>query len=184
MRFTRGSGSLLTITLLATTSLLGIPALAEPSTPLNSSPTSETTPTRTAVAGAFEGTLPVIPTSVSPSGEFMAVGSYRFTGTWVGVVTLEMKGTLDHTTGNWQATSTDVFRGTWTGDGSRGEMTWQVRTWGNFLTGANWGEILIVTGAGSPTFDCSHGSFTFDGVSNPVVSIGGYSGTWVHGCPD
>ena len=41
----------------------------------------------------------------------------------------------------------------------------------------------IVDGDGDPTFRCSSGHLTFDGVTPGPTGFGGYRGVWIHGCP-
>ncbi|HVE93994.1 MAG TPA: hypothetical protein VNB24_03665 [Acidimicrobiales bacterium] len=160
----------------------GVDALRNPLAPPQSA-SSSTGTTTTQVAGGWQGTPPVVPLSANPDGTFTAVGDYTLNGTLVGTMTFEMSGRFDPATGNWDANSVDVFRGVYLGDNSQGTLTWKVHTWGNFITGANWAEVEIVGGSGDPTFQCSSGRITWDGFANPAASFGGYSGTWVHGCP-
>jgi hypothetical protein len=40
-----------------------------------------------------------------------------------------------------------------------------------------------VSGGGDPTFRCSSGHLTFDGLAPVATGFGGYQGSWIHGCP-
>jgi hypothetical protein len=43
-------------------------------------------------------------------------------------------------------------------------------------------EADIVGGDGDPSFRCSSGHVAFDGLDPVVTGLGGYRGTWTHGC--
>lgn len=140
--------------------------------------------THTAAAGGWEGTPPAIPTSIDPeTGRFEVVGHAVWNGTWVGVSVFEMTGTVDLATGDYVATATTEFTGTWLVEGSHGKLFWTESMTGNLITGEFSGTFDIVRGSGDPAFECSSGHFTWSGFSPAFASYGGYSGTWIHGCP-
>ncbi|HVF52339.1 MAG TPA: hypothetical protein VNC78_01900 [Actinomycetota bacterium] len=142
--------------------------------------------TRTAIAGAWEGSPPVFPTSIDPdTGKFTVVGHAVWSGDWVGVSIFHMKGTINLATGDYVATAETEFQGTWLdGDNnSRGALKWREKMRGNFITGVFVGTFDILEGSGDPAFGCSSGHFTWAGYAGPAASYGGYQGTWIHGCP-
>ncbi len=94
------------------------------------------------------------------------------------------KANVNFVTGNFRSTGTGTFTGMYLGDRSKGTLTWRETWTGNVFTGAAWGVFDVTGGDGDPTFRCSSGRLVTPGyIALVATSYGGYSGTWLHGCP-
>jgi hypothetical protein len=152
----------------------------------SSAPAPSKGTTSTSIAGGWEGSPPVVPTSLEEDANHTYhatfMGHAIFDGDLVGVTIFSGEATVDPNTGDWEGTATTEFHGAWLGDGSQGTLKWHEYLSGNFITGAFQGYFDIDSGSGDPSFQCSSGHFTWDGYTILPASYGGYSGTWIHGC--
>lgn len=117
------------------------------------------------------------------SGDFTCVGGSTWQGSWTGVTHYDVKGHYDVATGNMRGTLVEDFVGLYLPDRSHGILHMAHRFTLDGATSALHIESTILGGEGDPTFRCSSGHLTWDGTAPGETGWGGYSGTWVHGCP-
>jgi hypothetical protein len=92
-------------------------------------------------------------------------------------------GRYDPASGNMRGTFTETFVGSYVPDKSHGTLLFSERFVIDGATSVLHIDTDIVGGDGDPTFRCSGGHLTFDGITPGETGFGGYQGTWVHGCP-
>ena len=141
--------------------------------------------TATTVSGGWQGTPPVVPTSVDlTTSTISVVGQYTLHGSWTGVVYFSSDDVrVDTTNGDYTFSTEATFAGTWVPGNAVGTVTWRETVAGNVITGETKAAIEITGGTGDATFQCSSGELMWVGYANPATSFGGYTGTWQHGCP-
>jgi hypothetical protein len=139
--------------------------------------------TATTVGGSWVGALPCVFTSLDPAtGKFTCTGSTTWQGSWTGLTHFDIKGVMDPSTGDMRATATETFVGL--AGRSTGSLMFTESMTLEGPTGAVLVEGDIVSGSGDPAFRCSSGHVSFDGFVFPGVAggLGGWRGTWKHGC--
>jgi hypothetical protein len=160
--------------------LLGTGLIAAPAGAA-SSPSGVTTST---VGGSWAQIVNCVFTSIDPStGDFTCVGGSTWEGSWTGVTHYEVTGTYNATTGDMHGTFHEVFTGIYVPDKSHGTLGFQERFVIEGATSVLHIDTDIVDSDGDPTFRCSSGHLTFDGLTPGPTGFGGYRGTWIHGCP-
>jgi len=117
------------------------------------------------------------------TGDFSCVGGSTWEGSWTGVTHYEVTGTYNPTTGDMHGTFHETFVGIYVPDKSRGTLGFEERFVIDGATSVLHIDTEIVEGEGDPTFRCSSGHLTFDGLAPGPTGFGGYRGTWIHGCP-
>ena len=139
--------------------------------------------TKSTVGGSWVQWANCVFTSFDPaSGDFSCVGGTTWEGSWTGVTSYEIEGNLDLATGDTRGTIDETFVGTYLPDMSTGSLRFRESFTLDGATFAVHIEAHVVEGSGDPTFECSSGRATFDGLAPLVTGFGGYHGTWVHGC--
>jgi hypothetical protein len=116
------------------------------------------------------------------TGDFRCVGGSTWEGAWTGITHYDVTGNIDPTTGDMRGAFTEIFTGTALDDKSTGTLTFRETFTIRGATQALHIEADIVGGDGAPTWRCSSGHVTFDGLDPLVTGIGGYHGSWSHGC--
>jgi hypothetical protein len=170
-----GRRSLVAILVLAAVTAVGGPARAA------GGPLGVTTST---VGGSWAQIVNCVFTHYDPSsGAFTCVGGSTWEGSWTGVTHYDVTGTVNPATGDMRGSLTETFVGTYVPDRSRGTILLSERFVIDGATGVLHIASDIVGGDGDPTFRCSGGHATFDGVAPGETGFGGYQGTWIHGCP-
>lgn len=142
-------------------------------------------PGTTTVGGSWVNVLACVFTSFDPAtGAFTCTSSSTWEGSWTGITHFDAEGVIDPATGDLRGTFTETFIGTHLADRSMGSLTFVESFTVEGATGAVLIEADIVRGSGDPTFGCSSGHATFDGFAAPAAgsSLGGWRGTWTHGC--
>jgi hypothetical protein len=149
--------------------------------------------TETWVAGAWQATPSLFLTGAGdlPSGACRGVpytalatlmGS--FSGTWL---EKSMTASCDTTQLpkhlRYHSSGKGTLSGVYFGDLSHGTLTWTGHWDGDMISGESTGVFEITGGGGDATFRCSSGHLTFAGYTTAPTSFGGWSGSWVHGCP-
>lgn len=136
------------------------------------------------VHGSWQTLVPAALTSFSPSpgnpttGAFTAVGSTEWFGSWTGVTTYTMSGTIDLLTNESTGVLQETFIGTAGSTSATGtlELTEQYT-----LDASGWLGIRCRIVSGSGAFAGAHGKVTFAGQMLSIVSGSGtYTGTWTH----
>lgn len=134
------------------------------------------------VTGTWQALLPDVITSFEPSGAdptkgaFTAVGSTLWNGSWTGVTTYTVRGTIDLVTNANSGTLAETFTG---GSSAAGSGTIDLTE--TFLLDAT-GHLTIRTSivAGSGDFQGSHGRVDFDGhMISIATGSGTYNGRWL-----
>jgi hypothetical protein len=139
--------------------------------------------TVTRVGGSWANGVPCVFTSLDPdTGKFSCTGSSTWQGSWTGVTHGVVEGVMDRATGDMRGTITETFVGL--AERSSGSLEFTESFNLDGATGALLIEADIVSGSGDPVFRCSSGHVSFDGFVFPGVvgGLGGWRGTWKHGC--
>jgi hypothetical protein len=140
--------------------------------------------TTSTVGGSWAQVVNCVFTRYEPStGDFSCVGSSTWEGSWTGVTHYDVIGRYDAATGGMRGTLDETFIGAYVPDKSRGTLHFSERFVIDGATSVLHIDTDIVGGDGDPTFRCSGGRLTFDGIAPGATGFGGYQGTWVHGCP-
>jgi len=140
--------------------------------------------TTSIVGGSWAQVVNCVFTRYDPSsGDFNCVGSSTWEGAWTGVTHYDVTGTYNVTTGDVHGTFHETFIGIYVPDKSHGTLGFQERLVIDGATSVIHIDTEIVDGDGDPTFRCSSGHLTFDGLTAGPTGFGGYRGTWIHGCP-
>ncbi len=82
----------------------------------------------------------------------------------------------------YRNSGTGTFDGVFFGDQSQGSFTWKGTWTGDAISGQSIGVFDITSARGDPTWGCTTLRLAFDGYVNFATSVGGYHGTWIHGC--
>lgn len=140
------------------------------------------------VEGKWQTLVPAALTSFTPSkanpttGAFTAVGSTEWRGTWIGVTTYTMSGTIDLLTNESSGVLQETFIGTTGGTPAAAGEVGTLMLTEQFTLGVD-GDLQIhcriVGGAGR--FAESRGHVDFEGQMLSVVEGSGtYAGAWKH----
>jgi hypothetical protein len=137
----------------------------------------------TVVGGSWVGLANCVFTSFDPAtGDFVCIGSTSWEGSWTGITHYDLTGNFNPVTGDWHGTITETFTGTSLADKSTGSLNLQGSLTVEGATQAVHVEEDIIDGDGDRSFRCSSGHATFDGLADAVGGMGGYHGSWTHGC--
>ena len=136
------------------------------------------------VGGSWAQIVNCVFTRYEPStGDFSCVGGSTWEGSWTGLTHYDVTGRYDPATGDMRGSFTETFVGTYVPDKSHGTLLFSERFVIEGATGVLHIDTDIVSGDGDPTFRCSGGHLTFDGLAQGETGFGGYRGSWIHGCP-
>lgn len=128
------------------------------------------------VHSSWQQLINCAPTSYDPFTKKLSCGgSTYWKGTWTGITSYRVSGTVDLLTGDALGTIRETFVGR-ADDGSVGTLEFRERFW---LTGATKRfdlEATIVRSTGG--FAGSNGRATFDGTDNLITGSGTYAGHW------
>lgn len=138
----------------------------------------------THVSGGFTNAPMAIPTGLDPAtGNFSGLCPEQWLGDLTGNSTCDIvTAHFDPMTGAFSGSITDTFVGTFMGDHSTGTLVLSEHAVGNVFVGNAIVDGDIVASSGDPTFRCSHGHITIPVQLTVAEALGGYYGTWVHGC--
>jgi hypothetical protein len=140
-------------------------------------------PVTTAVGGSWLQWANCVFVSFDPkTGDFRCVGGSTWEGTWTGITHYDVTGNLNLETGDMRGAFTETFTGTSLPDKAAGSLVFREAFTIEGATQVLHIESDIVGGDGDAAFRCSSGHVTFDGVDPVVTGVGGYRGTWTHGC--
>jgi hypothetical protein len=139
--------------------------------------------TTSTVGGSWAQVLNCVFTRYDPAtGAFSCVGGSTWEGSWTGATHYVVTGTYRPTTGDMSGTLEETFTGANVADRSHGTLSFHERFSIDGATSVLHIDTDILGGDGDPTFRCSSGHVTFDGLAPGPTGFGGYRGTWVHGC--
>lgn len=138
----------------------------------------------TRVSGGITSAPAAVPTGFDPAaGNFSGLCPEQWLGDLTGNSTCHIiAGHLDPTTGTFVASITDTLTGTFMQDHSTGTLVLSERAVGNAYLGYAIVDGDIVASSGDPTFRCSQGHLTIPVQLSLAEAVGGYYGTWTHGC--
>ncbi|HEY4409217.1 MAG TPA: hypothetical protein VGO87_05005 [Acidimicrobiia bacterium] len=135
------------------------------------------------VGGSWAQIVNCVFTDYDPSsGAFHCVGSSTWEGSWTGVTHYAVTGVFNATNGDMRGTLDETFVGTWVPDRSHGTLNFHERFSIDGATSVLHIDTDVLGGDGDPSFRCSGGHVTFDGLTPGETGFGGYEGTWTHGC--
>jgi hypothetical protein len=168
-------GSLVPILVLLGANAFAVPARAA------AGPAGVTTST---MGGSWAQIVNCVFTRYEPAtGDFTCVGGSTWGGSWTGVTHYDATGRYDPATGDMRGTLAETFVGTYLADKSHGTLLFSERFVIDGATGVLHIDTDVMSGDGDPTFRCSGGHLTFDGLAPGETGFGGYQGQWIHGCP-
>jgi hypothetical protein len=169
--------------LVTITGLLGIATAAGPATAV-APPAVPPGVTTSTIGGSWAQVVNCVFTRYDPStGDFGCVGSSTWEGAWTGLTHYDATGTYNAATGDMHGTLMETFTGLYLPDKSHGTLRFAERFAIDGATSVVHIEAEILGGDGDPTFRCSSGHVAFDGVAPGSTGLGGYRGSWIHGCP-